>query len=70
MNTESEKSEKKKWEGKEKRSNSSFPRLLSKIWVCHVVGKEINDAILATFDIQLKKKLKYEMLVDPHFILT
>ena len=34
-------------------------------------GKEINDAILATFDIQLKKKkFKYEMLVDPHFILT
>ena len=35
-----------------------------------MVGKEINDAILATFDIQLKKKLKYEMLIDPHFILT
>ena len=37
-----------------------------------MVGKEINDAILATFDIQLKKKkkFKYEMLVDPHFILT
>ena len=37
-----------------------------------MVGKEINDTIPATFDIHLKKKkkLKYETLVDPHFILT
>ena len=36
-----------------------------------MVGKEINDTIPATFDIHLKKKkLTYEMLVDPHFILT
>ena len=33
-------------------------------------GKEINDVIPATFDIQLKKKLKYEMFIDPQFILT
>lgn len=36
-----------------------------------MVGKEINDAILATSDIQLKKNmLKCEMLIDLHFILT
>ena len=53
MNTESGK----KWKDcKEKRSNRSIPRLLSKVLVCHVVDKEINDTIPATFDIQLKKK--------------
>ena len=53
MNTESEK----KWKDwKEKWSNKSIPKTFFKIWVCHVVGKEINDTIPATFDIHLKKK--------------
>ena len=72
MNTESEKKWKKKSERTAKRKEVTVVfQDLSKIWVCHVVGKEINDVIPATFDIQLKKKkFKYEMLVDPHFILT